>query len=164
MNGRQHEQWLEDNQAALSAEFDWLQALLENSGDENASPAVAEPPESTAPTLDYLSAQFGLSSFERSIVLLCAGAELNSALLSLCGAEGPTFGMALAALPDAHWNALSPASPLRHWQLVRAGGHGRITTARLSLGSQAAAYRRPSNCRWTGWSACGKAAKHRRSY
>jgi hypothetical protein len=133
MNGRQHEQWLEDNQAALSAEFDWLQALLENSGDENASPAVAEPPESTAPTLDYLSAQFGLSSFERSIVLLCAGAELNSALLSLCGAEGPTFGMALAALPDAHWNALSPASPLRHWQLVRAGGHGRITTARLSL-------------------------------
>ena len=47
------------------------------------------------------------------MVLLCAGIELDSTVAPLCAAaQGdparayPTFSLALAALPEAHWSAL----------------------------------------------------------
>ena len=33
----------------------------------------------------------------------------------------PTFSLALAALPEPHWSALTPAAPLRHWRLIEVG-------------------------------------------
>ena len=132
MNGSDPNRWIEDNKRALEAELAWLETLLETAADGTRPPDGGEP-ETTAMTLDYLAARFGLSRFERTLVLLCAGAELNGGLQRLCGAEGPTFGMALAALPEPHWSALSPGSPLRFWQLIRPGRHSRITFARLSL-------------------------------
>ena len=60
--------------------------------------------------------------------MLCAGVESTRPSGALCrghgDAGGPyaTFGLALAALPDPHWSALSPISPLRHWRLVEVGG------------------------------------------
>jgi ATPase family protein associated with various cellular activities (AAA)/winged helix domain-containing protein len=75
--------------------------------------------------LDVLCASFGLSAFERDVLLLCAGVELEGGFADVCAAaqgEGgrrfPTFGLALAALPEAHWSALSPDAPLRRWRLV----------------------------------------------
>ncbi len=75
--------------------------------------------------LDTLCAAFTLSPFERDVLLLCAGMELDAAFAVSCGAaQGdarrayPTFGLALAALPEAHWDALSPAAPLRRWRLI----------------------------------------------
>ena len=86
---------------------------------------AAEKSASSAPALKRLCALFGLSPFERDIVLLCAGMELEATFGPLCGAaQGdpqrafPTFGLALAVLPDAHWSALLPSAPLRHWRLV----------------------------------------------
>ena len=62
--------------------------------------------------LDALCVSFGLSRFERDLLLLCAGVELDSTVASLCAAaQGdpsrnyPTFSLSLAALPDAHWSA-----------------------------------------------------------
>jgi hypothetical protein len=76
-------------------------------------------------SLDMLSGAFGLSPFEQSILLLCAGVELDASLAALCtAAQGehgpayPTFGLALAALPDAYWSALSPGAALRQWRMV----------------------------------------------
>ena len=34
----------------------------------------------------------------------------------------PTFSLALAALPDAHWSALTPVAPLRRWRLIEVSG------------------------------------------
>src|SRR5262245_59203197 len=54
--------------------------------------------------LETLCAIFGLSPFERNLLLLCAGIELDSAFAPLCAAaQGdpnrafPTFSLALAA-------------------------------------------------------------------
>jgi len=86
---------------------------------------------SPAPAFETLSKLFGLSPFERAVLLLCAGMELESSFAALCAAAHgnpqqayPTFGLALAALPDAHWSALAPDAPLRHWRLIEfaAGG------------------------------------------
>jgi len=81
--------------------------------------------------LDVLSGAFALSSFERAIVLMCAGVELDASFASLCAAAKgnahrpyPTFSLALAALPDAHWSALTPGAPLRQWRLIEPIGAG----------------------------------------
>ena len=62
--------------------------------------------------LETLIAAFGLSPFERGVLLLCAGSRLDSRFAADCLGEGrgdgspfPTFGQAMAALPDPHWSA-----------------------------------------------------------
>jgi hypothetical protein len=73
-------------------------------------------------TLDELAEGFGLTDFERSVLLLAAGPELVGAFadeLSALGAGSRlTFGTALSVLPAAHWSALTPPAPLRRWELV----------------------------------------------
>jgi len=72
--------------------------------------------------LDQVCGGFGLSDFERAVLVLAAGPELvadvAADLVAVTGAPRATFGLALAALPDAHWSALTPAGPLRRWNLV----------------------------------------------
>jgi len=73
-------------------------------------------------SVDLLCALFRLTRFERSVVLLCAGVEMDEEIARLCERESSvphaTFGLALARLPEPHWSALSPGRPLRHWRLV----------------------------------------------
>ena len=71
---------------------------------------------------------FGLTSFERKIVVLCAAAELDGRFGEVLGTAQddparayPTFGLALAAFPDAHWSALTPWAPLRRWRRLTWG-------------------------------------------
>jgi hypothetical protein len=123
--------WVEENQRAL---VEWLAAIrdaLERHGEAGrngrTSSTVDRHGEAAAlpATLAHLVAVFGLSSFERDIVLLCAGMELDSRFAGACAkAQGdsampyPTFGLALAAFDDAHWSALSPMAPLRRRGLI----------------------------------------------
>ncbi len=104
--------------------------------------AANEEPSDDGPSaaLETLCATFGLSTFERSVLLLCAGIELDSAFAPLCaGAQGdanrafPTFSLALAALPDAHWSALTPDAPLRRWRLIEVGAGPALTVAPLRI-------------------------------
>jgi hypothetical protein len=81
--------------------------------------------------LEVLAAAFQLSPFERDVVVLCAAVELDAAFAGACArAHGdarrgyPTFSLALAALPAAHWSALAPGSPLRRLQLIHPGAPG----------------------------------------
>ena len=131
--------WIENNQQALSGELAWLRSVLENAAAEGAAENI-EAPSVSAFTLDFLAEQFQLSVFERAIVLLCAGIELQSDISALCAevqgnprCDYPTFGLAMAVLPEAHWSALSPASPLRYWQLLQVADPDHITTSRLTL-------------------------------
>jgi ATPase family associated with various cellular activities (AAA) len=130
--------WTDFNQQSLMRALAEVRAALERharkpGGDETGPRAPAAPrpggDEPVAglapPALDALSRRFGLSSFERATLLLCAGVELDASFASLCAAaQGdpgrayPTFSLALAALPDPHWSAVTPAAPLRNWRLV----------------------------------------------
>ncbi|MCB9744484.1 MAG: ATP-binding protein [Alphaproteobacteria bacterium] len=72
--------------------------------------------------LAQLSRTFGLDDFERATLTLCVGVELDPELAELCGAPGPSFGLALSSLPGAHWSAAGPAAPLRRWSLLELVG------------------------------------------
>lgn len=76
-------------------------------------------------SLTVLCSAFGLSAFERDILVLCAGFELDASFFALCdaaqgnlGRSYPTFSLALAALPDPHWSALLSSAPPRYWHLI----------------------------------------------
>jgi hypothetical protein len=81
------------------------------------------------PALLALQETFGLSSFERDLLLLVAGPELEasfaSALTELKSNGEPviTFSFALERLPEAHWSALSPEGPLRRWRMLEISDH-----------------------------------------
>lgn len=104
-------------------------------GGAPAAPGVRAPA-----TLDALVACFGLSPFERDVVVLAAAAELDPTAGGRCAAASgdperthPTFSLALAALDGAHWSALTPVAPLRRWRLVELDDETRLTTSRLRL-------------------------------
>jgi hypothetical protein len=94
---------------------------------------------SFTPGIDQLCALFGLSPFERSVLLLCAGMELDAGFASKCAAAHtdphrgyPTMSLALAALPGAHWTALLPNAPLRNWRLIEFASSGGSAGAPLT--------------------------------
>jgi AAA+ superfamily predicted ATPase len=103
--------------------------------------AAGTPTQSAEPIpLDRLSQAFGLSAFETELLLLCVGMELDPELPALCrAAQGeqarpfPTFALALALLPDAHWSALSPEAPLRRWRLIDIAADAVLTQAALKI-------------------------------
>ncbi len=125
---------------AGSPKVDWVPLTSE--------PDVAEPlhvppeTESSRPpsALDAVCGAFGLSPFERDLLVLCAGTELDSAFATLVSQAqgdlqhgGPTFGLALASLPDAHWSALLPTAPLRRWRLIEMGPGDSLTNSSLRI-------------------------------
>ena len=80
-------------------------------------------------SLGILVRLFGLSDFERDLLVLCAGVELDAAMARMVASaedggppRPPSFGLALAALPEAHWSAVTPSGPLRAWRLVEITG------------------------------------------
>jgi ATP-dependent 26S proteasome regulatory subunit len=92
------------------------------------------------PALELLCTMFGLSPFERDLLLLCTGIELDSTFAAVCAeAQGdparafPTLSLALAALPEAHWSALTPSAPLRRWRLIEVGSGSVLTLSSLRI-------------------------------
>ena len=132
--------WEEANQAYLAAA---LAALKQRLGAPAAAPPRLLWPAPLAgrpPALLRLARLFGLSAFETDLLLLCAGIELDAEVASLCAAvQGdaarpwPSFGLALAVLPAAHWSALVPDAPLRRWRLLEVGGGVPLTQAPLRI-------------------------------
>jgi hypothetical protein len=133
------EQWTAANKRHLLAAVDLVRCALErhagreaNEAPARAALAAADAELDVPAALTRLETAFVLSAFERDVLLLCAGVELDAAFEALCrevGASPPTFSVALAALPDAHWSALTPTAPLRHWLLVEPGD-GPVRTTR----------------------------------
>jgi hypothetical protein len=142
--------WAEANQRHLTASLAVVRAQLEaRAGEGGAAKAEARARRelerareamSAPAALDALAAAFGLSEFERGILLLCAGVELAGDFAPLLArAQGdparayPTFGLALAALPEAHWSALSPEAALRRWRMIEVGPASALTAAPLRI-------------------------------
>lgn len=89
------------------------------------------------PALEALVQRFGLSPFEKKILLVCAGVELDArfvaALLKINGTGQPSFSLALAVFDQSHWSALSPQGPLRYWNMIETGKAAIKTQAPLTI-------------------------------
>ncbi len=152
MNQSATHNWEEANKAYLAAALAevrvGIERFLSHAGPpaaEDGKPSVTQSEELRAampspPALDTLCATFGLSDFERKVLLMCAGVELDSSFRNLMATvlkdqrpALPTFSLALAAFEDAHWSALLPERPLRHWRLVEIMAGNALTTSPLRI-------------------------------
>ncbi|HEU0202080.1 MAG TPA: ATP-binding protein [Burkholderiaceae bacterium] len=134
--------WSERNQ-------EWLVAAIARLRERLAAPREALPEHiedcldshgapGFEPALMRCAQVFGLSPFERELLLLVAGLELDSGLRAAVAAlQGnmprASFGLALAVLTQPHWDALSPEGPLRYWRLVDLEAGVPLTQAALSI-------------------------------
>jgi hypothetical protein len=134
--------WVEANQRAVTAALAHVKTALERHLEPDAPGREhpAAPPSLRGSALERLEKLFGLSPFERDVLLLCAGVELDASVAALCaraqgrsGGEVASFGLALAALDDPHWSALAPAAPLRYWRLVELDDAGSPTASALRI-------------------------------
>jgi ATPase family associated with various cellular activities (AAA) len=119
--------WEAMNSAYLSAGLAWMRDRLGGCDDDpdaarwwevgtQAQPAAA---------LELLGDRLGLSRFERLVLMLAAATELDPGTPARCAeahgnalAAYPTLGLALAVLPGASWDVVSPQRPLRYWRLL----------------------------------------------
>jgi len=133
--------WEDANQAHLVAALAALKQRLRAPAEPSAPPpAWPAHLDARPPAQAHLAQLFGLSPFEVDLLVLCAGVELDAEVAPLCAAaQGdaarpwPSFGLALAALPGAHWSALAPDAPLRRWRLIDPGGGVPLTQAPLRI-------------------------------
>jgi len=149
MNAPLAQDWTLANQQLLVAEFARLKGLLPRSTGEKAAKRKDETGAALADArrllngesaIDWLTAAFGLSSFERDLLLLCAGAEMDADLARACAqAQGDTtrgwvtFSLALATLASPHWSALTPQRPLRRWRLIDLDDQVGLAAGRLRI-------------------------------
>jgi hypothetical protein len=94
-----------------------------------------------------LAEVFRLSAFERGMVLLGVGMELDPRFAGLCASANaavsgtgqagsqawPTFGLGFALFADADWGSLSPSAPLRYWRLIEVGPGASLTSSPLRI-------------------------------
>jgi hypothetical protein len=146
--------WPEANQRYLMAAVGLVRSALErhprkskdDANNSECDPAAEEALREAAKTLpapsalERLCTAFELSPFERDLLLLCAGIELDSTFAACCAAAQndsrklhPTFSLALAALPGAHWSALAPSSSLRRWRLIELTNNEGLVAAPLRI-------------------------------
>jgi hypothetical protein len=145
--------WQQQNEAYLAKAFAWQRLRLKcfasasNNGSHDAGEAsnslenldelAAElevfERESPPPAIVVLSRLFKLSRFERNLLLLCAGMELDTQIASLCALSQndshrpfPTFALALALFDEPAWDVLSPERPLRRWRMIEINQPGHI--------------------------------------
>ncbi|MEH1891904.1 MAG: ATP-binding protein [Nostoc sp.] len=147
-------QWYDANQQYLSASIALIRHTLEqytvnllNSSDklsnndkyeqdlQKAADALPAPS-----ALERICQIFGLSAFERDVLLLCAAMELSSNFSSVCSVAQPeeqkpypTLGLALAALPNPQWDVITPYAPLRRWRLIKIGEAHALTLCPLQI-------------------------------
>ena len=139
--------WREANQAYMVAEFACLAHRLgagkdhpDQSAEAERSAAGIRSTLQPAPAIDHLAGLFGLTDFERQLLLLSAGVEMDSKLAAQC-AEAQvhpqrahvTFGLAMATLDQPHWSALTPARPLRRFRMLEVQPGGNLTSAMIRI-------------------------------
>lgn len=141
MSSTEKNNWISLNQQYITGMVRLMKTKLEWYSEHAHSNAVYEPSEQTIserealerlaaemqvpPAIEKLVKIFGLSAFERDVLIVCAGMELDAGFAELVASiQGeqssyqPSFGLALAALPEAHWSAVSPGGALRYWRLI----------------------------------------------
>jgi len=127
--GERHDTWEALNGAYLARGLAWLRDQLDHSIAEPPDDHWWETPESEGaelpPAIELLGDRLGMTRFERLVLLLAAATELDPSIGFRCAqahgnqaAAYPTLGLALASLPGASWDVVSPQRPLRYWRLI----------------------------------------------
>jgi hypothetical protein len=137
-------QWAEQNRQYLSTALEWLRARMEEVAPgaepaKGAKPQKRKPPASakalkamlkaeaaeTPPALPVLAQRFGLSPFEKNVILLAIAPELDTRITGLCARAQddprrsyPTFALAMTLFDEPAWDVLSPSRGLRYWRLL----------------------------------------------
>ena len=157
--------WLQGNQRYLQGELARIKRQLQRclraaspDAETAAGPALEVTEESShsaaqaqllsslnrPPALLSLCQVFELSAFERDVILLCAGIELDGSFRGLCtqlgGSRAPTFHLALSVLSQPHFSALSPQGPLRCERLIELAVGESLTHAPLQLSERVLHY------------------------
>ena len=136
-------QWSEANQRLLVTELAWLKLRLGGNGEAADAQQAVEQARAAMPSIaaiDQLAESFDLSAFERDLLLLCAGVEMDAAIAERCAsAHGDprrahvSLGLALAMLAGPHWSALAPVRPLRRWRLIEVDESAGLAQGRLRI-------------------------------
>ncbi|MBX7167971.1 MAG: ATP-binding protein [Pirellulales bacterium] len=144
--------WHQTNDRYLAAQLAELREALERLAKMNDVPEQGEAPvakpkrvrpstaapgapstiaSSPPPALELLAERYGLTDFERRLLLLAAATELDFGVARACAAahgspERPyaTFALAINALPGASWEALAPFGNLRRARLLEVEQRG----------------------------------------
>ena len=122
---------LDGVRAALGASVEAAASAVETPGladsglESREHPGVVATDPDSPLALARLCRSFGLTGFEQNLLLLCAGAHLDTEFSRLCArANGdpqrplPTFDLALRIFHAAHWVPFTAHSTLRAWSLV----------------------------------------------
>jgi AAA+ superfamily predicted ATPase len=131
------------NQAALAEALGRVRARLQ--GHASGLPlALREEPMDPESALFRICRTFGLTAFERDLLLLAALPEFEPAtreLFSRCTGDPardyPTLELAFEVLPEGHWSAAGPRAPLREWRLVELVGDGPLCSRRIAIDERA---------------------------
>ncbi len=117
---RSNERWLTARIGEVARAFEPDPATPPSTESEAISASMSKPP-----ALISLAESLGLTQFEQDLLVLTAGVELQPSLASDVGSllghghdASPTLGLALDHLPNSHWSALSPGSPLRRLRML----------------------------------------------
>jgi hypothetical protein len=129
--------WLEANQRHLVASVAVVRARLQEQVEGEAGAAIREALDEldaaareapAPPAIDLLADAFGLTPFERDVVVATASAELDADVARLCAAAHGdprrnqlSFALAQAVFEDPHWSAVTPGRPLRALRLIELG-------------------------------------------
>ncbi|NEO74984.1 ATP-binding protein [Moorena sp. SIO4G3] len=140
--------WYHSNISSLFLEIERVRNYLENyiEGKKNLQTVTEFIDNSSA--LAQLCNNFLLSPFERDILLMCAGMEIEPYFHSLFAKAQknspnknyPTLSLAFDALPGANWGVLSPQSPLFYWQLLQIEPGRIITKSPLQIDQRILCY------------------------
>lgn len=134
------EQLLEDEKGstARQARFDKVVAMMAEAEKRSSPPALA-----------ILCRRLGFSEFEKWVLLLCIGMELDTRITALCAKAQlqaarpyPTFALAFSLFNRPAWEALSPERPLRYWRLIEISQPGAqpLTTSALRADERIVSY------------------------
>lgn len=137
MNSSVQIEWRETNRRYLASMFEEIRKALQCRLDGSEVQVRMSP---AGGALEVICDTFSLSEFEKGILLLCAGMELEGDFAGLCGDINgnekqayPTFGLAMSTLGDPHWSALTPDASLRRWRLIEVGESDTLTQSPLRI-------------------------------
>jgi SpoVK/Ycf46/Vps4 family AAA+-type ATPase len=134
-----NQQWLSAAIARLRERILAQAASTDGTRAEAAEICMSEAGPDFTPALLRCAQIFGLTPFERELLLLTAGLELDHGLRAAVAAlnggvvSHASFALALAWLVQPHWDALSPQAPLRHWHLVEPEPTASLVQAALKI-------------------------------
>lgn len=134
------------NLAQLRTHLDRIRQYLENALEQKDNHALPDLLDENS-RLAQLCHIFNLSDFERDILVLCVGMELEPDFESLCAKANhnanktyPTLGLALSVFPNASYSVLSAQNPLQRWKLIEFATGLSLTQTAIRIDRQILCY------------------------